>query len=163
MKKTGFLLILVLFFVGCGLFGPTDSNPVDYVDVDMAYQRVNDTPNCPVIRESDSRVYLSVDFVGWNNQLVNEGGIYTIKVNKVVAARDMIYTLRIFDYAFAIGGDTECTCDVRAHIVFINILCLRVSSHSPYISVMIRLSAEALSSVNTPILAPSRDLPAVRI
>jgi len=99
------------------------------VDVEVKYLRVNDTPDCPIVRPSVKDVLLKGDLPAGefplNGMQEIEEFLFFIKVEKVRANEPPLYTgdkayaVYTLDSAFTeIGLDVSCAC--RAHIMWVN-------------------------------------------
>ncbi len=136
MKKS-FLMVFVLMLFSLFNFNcksPTTPEPpeppvIEYVDVEIKYLRVDDTPVCPVIRPDTKDVLLRGDLpIGeypTNKMQEIENLLFYIKVFNVrvnqppLYSGDKAYTVYILDNAFTdIGLDVSCA--TRAHKMWIN-------------------------------------------
>lgn len=133
-KKYKIVFLIALLFSLCAcdkfsVYNPVTPSPPKYVDVEVKYLRVDDTPNCPIIRPNVKDVLLKGDLpVGEfpsNRMQEIEELLFFIKVANVTvnypSSRDDKgpYRVYVLDNAF-VDITTDQSCSARAHIMWIN-------------------------------------------
>lgn len=136
MFKNTKIVLMVLFLLispyACdkfSVYNPVSPSPPKYVDVEVKYLRVNDTPNCPVLRPNNKDVLLKGDlpvgeFPSNRMQEVEENlffiKVVNVTVNYPFSTNNKAYAVLVLDNAFILDFTSDPSCATRAHIMWVN-------------------------------------------